>query len=124
MRAVPAMLAHACNAVGVARIRRKHIKDDSAEGGRRTETERYVQFLAPSFVLAKPLSPLLDEESVDIADWFERLSPDQESEPKPAPKAKATKTKATKVKAAKTADAGPTHADDAAGDDAEAMGAS
>lgn len=80
MRSIPALLAHACNGVGVQKIRRRWIADAKAEGGRREETERYVQFLAPSFVLAKPLSPLRGEENVDASDWFRRLGGGAEAE--------------------------------------------
>lgn len=74
MRALPAMLGAACNAIGVARVTAKRKTD--AE----TEMVHSVQFAGPDNMMTKPLRPLRDNEIPDMTHWVYALNNEQETD--------------------------------------------
>lgn len=72
MRAIPSMMVAAVNAAGVAK-RDRLTRMDPATGDRVVEIRRYVQFLCPSFVLAKPIIGLDGDEEPDVSAWLAKL---------------------------------------------------
>ena len=68
MRGLPSMLAAACNAVGIARVRAVRKKDEQ------TEMQHTIQFAGPDYMMTKPLRPLRDVEAPNMSQWLDRLS--------------------------------------------------
>jgi hypothetical protein len=78
MKALPASLAAAVNAVGIISV--AAVPTKSEDGHTVYEHKRWVRFAAPDWMMTKALRPLRDVEVPDVGAWLRRLAQEEADE--------------------------------------------